>query len=91
MLQCVTQGVRVALRRCLRGSLALTRLGLAAQGDGLIEQARQAGADAAAKLIAEAPASAAQPDGTLQTTLAAQARQLAAWRYGEREDRPPDA
>lgn len=51
---------------------------LAAQGDGLIEQARQAGADAAAKLIAEAPASAAQPDGTLQTTLAAQARQLAA-------------
>ena len=50
---------------------------LAAQGEGLLTQARAAGADAAAKLIAEAPAT-PQPDGAIQTTLAAQAQQLAA-------------
>lgn len=50
---------------------------LAAQGEGLIAQARAAGADGAAKLIAEAPAT-AQPDSAVQTTLAAQAQQLAA-------------
>ncbi|MDO5370606.1 COG4223 family protein [Paracoccus sp. (in: a-proteobacteria)] len=50
---------------------------LTEQGETLIEQARQAGADAAAQLLAEAPAGPG-PDPSLQTTLAAQARQLAA-------------
>ncbi|MBB1497426.1 COG4223 family protein [Paracoccus sp. MC1862] len=50
---------------------------LSAQGETLIDQARQAGADAAAQLLAEAPAGPG-PDPSLQTTLAAQARQLAA-------------
>lgn len=49
---------------------------LADQGGPLVEQARQAGADAAAKLLAEAPATpGAEP--SVATTLAAQAQQLA--------------
>ncbi|SDL19273.1 COG4223 family protein [Paracoccus chinensis] len=49
---------------------------LADQGGPLVEQARQAGADAAAKLLAEAPA-APGADPSVATTLAAQAQQLA--------------
>lgn len=45
--------------------------------EALLTQAREAGAEAARKLIAESPASPA-PDAGIQTTLAAQAEQLAA-------------
>lgn len=48
-----------------------------AQGGALLEQARQAGAEAATKLLAEAPAG-ANGEASVQAALAAQAQQLAA-------------
>ena len=66
-----------AARQAAEAASTSAAASLAAGNDQLLQQARDAGAEAAAKLIAEAPAS-AQPDGSLQTTLAAQAQQLSA-------------
>ena len=71
-----TRAVEAARQAASEAATQAASASLAGQGGTLVEQARQAGADAAAKLLAEAPA-APGADPSVATTLAAQAQQLA--------------
>ena len=71
-----TRAVEAARQAASEAATQAASASLVGQGGTLVEQARQAGADAAAKLLAEAPA-APGADPSVATTLAAQAQQLA--------------